>query len=140
MYCHPRISFLILVKYLMHSFASHFNPINLCSSVSAIPIRRTEELLQENQALLHSVPPTDKNTGLFVNTKPFSEKTDTRKVHQNNAVPNTTQNRRGGSSRGRRGSRGGHQDTPQSRRPTLLEMVKPPPPHFRNEKFALYNV
>lgn len=109
--------------------------MNLCSSVSAIPIQRTEELLQENRALLHSVPQTDKDTGLFVNTKPFSEMTDTRKVHQINALPNTTQNRRGGRGRGRRGGRGGHQDSPQSRRPTLLEMVKPPPPHLRNERF-----
>lgn len=137
MNCHPRISVLILVKYLI-AFAFHYNPIKRCSSVSAIPIKRAEELLQENQALLHSVPPTNKDTAPFVNTKPFSEKTDTHKVHQNNALLNTTQNRRGGRGRGRSGGRGGHQDTPQSRRPTLLEMVSPP--HFRNEKFAFYNV
>eukprot|EP00066_Takifugu_rubripes_P015233 XP_011604499.1 PREDICTED: nuclear fragile X mental retardation-interacting protein 1 [Takifugu rubripes] len=101
----------------------------------AIPIQRTKGLLQENQALLHSVPPTDKDTGLFVNTKPFSEKTDTRQVHPNNALPNTTQNRRGGRGRGRRGGRGGHQDTPQSRRPTLLEMLLAP--DIRHERNVL---
>lgn len=82
------------------------------------------DLLQENQALLQSVPPTLTDMGRSTISNPLSERTDTRTVHQHNSVSNTSQNRRGGRGRGRRGGRGGHQDTPQSRRPTLLEMVK----------------
>lgn len=98
----------------------------LCPSVSAISIQRTKDLLQENQALLHVVSATNKDTGRSTNTIPFSERADTHKFYQQNSVPNTPQNKRGGRGRGRRGGRGEHQGTPQSRRPTLLEMVKTP--------------
>lgn len=110
----------------------HFIPMYsimiLClfSCDSAIPIQRTKDCLQENQALLRSVPPTNKDTGRPINTNVFSERANTGKVHQHNSVPNTPHNRRGGRGRGRRGGRGEYQDAPQSRRPTLLEMVKTP--------------
>lgn len=100
--------------------------LRLCSSVSAISIQRTRDLLQENQALLHLVPAINKDMGRSPNTIPFSERADTCKFHQQNSVPNTPQNKRGGRGRGRRGGRGEHQDALHSRRPTLLEMVKIP--------------
>lgn len=100
------------------------------SSVSAISIQRTKDLLQENQALLHSVPATNQDTSRSTSTVPFSEMADTPKFYQQNSLPNTPQNRRGGRGRGgrgrgRRGGRGEHQHA-QPKRPTLLEMVKTP--------------
>lgn len=98
----------------------------LFSSVTAISIQRTKDLLQENQALLHLVPATNKDTSRSSNIIPFSERADTRKFNQQNSVPNPPQNNRGGRGRGRRGGRGQHHNSLQSRRPTLLEMVKLP--------------
>lgn len=117
---HPGIFFWIFVKCLI---AMAIIP-QLCSFVSAISIQRTKDLLQENQALLHLVPASNKDTGRSTNTIPFPDRADTHTFHQQNAVLTTPQNKRGGRGRGRRGGRGEHQDTPQSRRPTLLEMVK----------------
>ncbi|CAG04990.1 unnamed protein product, partial [Tetraodon nigroviridis] len=97
----------------------------------AISIQRTKDLLLENQALLHSVPATNNNTGRSTHTIPFSERADTRQFHQQNLVPNT----RGGRGRGRRGGRGEHRNTPQSRRPTLLEMLLAP--DIRHERNVL---
>lgn len=115
--------------------------LRLRSSVSAISIQRTKDLLQENQALLHSVPATNQDTSRSTSTVPFSEMADTPKFYQQNSLPNTPQNRRGGRGgrgRGRRGGRGEHQHA-QPRRPTLLEMVKTPisSMHFTLYEFSL---
>lgn len=109
------------------------------SSVSAISIQRTKDLLQENQAVLHSVPATNQDMSRSTSTVPFSETADTPKFYQQNSLPNTPQNRRGGRGgrgRGRRGGRGEHQHA-QPRRPTLLEMVKTP---ISSMHFTLYEL
>lgn len=95
-------------------------PITIFSCITATPIQRAKDLVQENQALLGSLPPKTHDGGPSTNPKPFSQVTEACKVHQ--PVHHTPHNRRG--RRGGRAGKGGHQDLPQSRRPTLLEMVK----------------
>ncbi|XP_034072808.1 nuclear fragile X mental retardation-interacting protein 1 isoform X1 [Gymnodraco acuticeps] len=87
------------------------------------PIKRTKDLVKENQALLNTIPPKDRGPSRGPGSS--SQVTQGHKdAHPNNAH-HTHNNRRGRGGRGRggRGGRGGYQDTPQARRPTLLEML-----------------
>lgn len=87
----------------------------LSSCLSAVPIQRAKQQLQENQALL--TQPTTQNAA-------NSAESGRERVGQ----PDSFNAQHGGRGRGRGGKRGrgrrGHCETPQSRRPTLLEMVR----------------
>nr|XP_040037101.1 nuclear fragile X mental retardation-interacting protein 1 isoform X1 [Gasterosteus aculeatus aculeatus] len=78
-------------------------------------IQRAKDLVQENQALLNSKPHGSQDRGPCRGPETSSQVTQA--LH-------TPNGRRGRGRGGRgRGGRGGHQDPPQSRRPTLLEML-----------------
>ncbi|KAK9523823.1 hypothetical protein VZT92_017712 [Zoarces viviparus] len=81
-----------------------------------IPIQRAKDLVQENQALLNTIPQKCPDRGPSRGPETSSQVTEA--LH----TPNGGRGR-GRRGRGGRGGRGGHQDTPQKRRPTLLEML-----------------
>lgn len=100
------------IRILVHLITS---PMILCSHLLAIPIQRAKHLVQENQALL--AQPMTQNAVR-------SGERSTERVDQ----PDTFSPQHSGRGRGMGGKRGrgrrGHCNTPQSRRPTLLEMVR----------------
>ncbi|KAM4601575.1 FMR1-interacting protein NUFIP1 isoform 2-T2 [Polymixia lowei] len=104
----------------------------------AIPIQRANQLVQENQALLNTLPPRTRDWGPSGGTQPSSQGTET-----HHGTPSHTPWRgRGGRGRGRgrgrggRGGRGRHDmETPQKRRTTLLEMLLAP--DIRHERNVL---
>lgn len=83
------------------------------SRVSATPIQRAKDLVQENQALLNALPPSNQERGSSTGPESAPKGSEAPRVH----TPSNRRRRRG------RGGRGRH-DTPQSRRATLLEMVR----------------
>ncbi|XP_037335676.2 nuclear fragile X mental retardation-interacting protein 1 isoform X2 [Pungitius pungitius] len=95
----------------------------------AFPIQRAKDLVQENQALLNTIPHKNRDRGPSHGPETSSQVTEALYTH----------NDRRGRGRGRgqrgRGGRGGHQDPPQSRRPTLLEMLLAP--DIRHERNVL---
>ncbi|XP_056287281.1 nuclear fragile X mental retardation-interacting protein 1 [Pseudoliparis swirei] len=99
----------------------------------AAPIQRAKDLGHENHAFLNSVPQKSQDRGPWRGPDTSSQVTEA--LH----TPNNGRGRgRGGRGRGgrrRRGGRGGYQDTPQARRPTLLEMLLAP--DIRHERNVL---
>ncbi|KAM9836252.1 FMR1-interacting protein NUFIP1 [Aulostomus maculatus] len=99
----------------------------------AAPIQKAKELVQENQALLNSFRLTE-NRGPSRSTS--SQDAGTSRAPQSGSALHAADNRRGGrAGRGGRGGIGRHQDTPQKRRPTLLEMLLAP--DIRHERNVL---
>ncbi|XP_051283935.1 nuclear fragile X mental retardation-interacting protein 1 isoform X2 [Dicentrarchus labrax] len=113
----------------------------------ATPIQRAKDLVQENQALLNTIPAYSQDRGPSRSWETSSQGTEAHKVHQPDSVLHTPNSRGGRRGRGGRGGRGGrrgraghqdtprHQDTPQTRRPTLLEMLLAP--DIRHERNVL---
>ncbi|KAM8905637.1 FMR1-interacting protein NUFIP1 isoform 2-T2 [Spinachia spinachia] len=97
----------------------------------AFPIQRAKDLVQENQALLNTIPHRSQDRGLSRGPETSSQ------VTESLYSPNGRRGRgrgRGQGGRGR-GGRGRHQDPPQSRRPTLLAMLLAP--DIRHERNVL---
>lgn len=93
--------------------------------VSGTPIQRAKDLVQENQALLNTIPAISQDRGPSRGFETSSRGTETNNVPQRDFALYTPNGRRG-RGRGRRGreGRGGkHQDMLKCR-PTLLEMVR----------------
>ncbi|XP_070814065.1 FMR1-interacting protein NUFIP1 [Chaetodon trifascialis] len=104
----------------------------------ATSIQRAKDLVQANQALLHTIPPKCQQGGPSRGPEASPQGTDAHKVPQPDSglhIPHSRKARgRRGGRRGRAG-RGGYQDTPQTRRPTLLEMLLAP--DIRHERNVL---
>ncbi|XP_038573026.1 nuclear fragile X mental retardation-interacting protein 1-like, partial [Micropterus salmoides] len=98
------------------------------------PIQRAKDLLRENQALLNTIPANSQDRRPSGGWGTSSQGTETHKGPQPDCALQTPHSRRGRGRRGR-GGRGGHQDTPQTRRPTLLEMLLAP--DVRHERNVL---
>lgn len=98
----------------------------------ATPILRGKDLVKENQALLNAIPSKSQERGPPRGWGDSPQGAEDHKVSQPNCAPHTPHGRRG---RGGRGGRRGHQDTPQTRRPTLLEMLLAP--DVRHERNVL---
>ncbi|XP_042368971.1 nuclear fragile X mental retardation-interacting protein 1 [Plectropomus leopardus] len=101
------------------------------------PIQRAKDLVQENQALLSTIPTNSQDRGASTASTTSSQVKEAQKDAHPNCALHTPNNRRGRGGRGRggRGGRGGHHDTPQTRRPTLLEMLLAP--DIRHERNVL---
>uniref|UniRef100_A0A8P4G2N3 C2H2-type domain-containing protein n=1 Tax=Dicentrarchus labrax TaxID=13489 RepID=A0A8P4G2N3_DICLA len=124
-----------------------FSILYVFPCVSATPIQRAKDLVQENQALLNTIPAYSQDRGPSRSWETSSQGTEAHKVHQPDSVLHTPNSRGGRRGRGGRGGRGGrrgraghqdtprHQDTPQTRRPTLLEMLLAP--DIRHERNVL---
>lgn len=103
-------------------FSFHI-PMILCSCLSAVPIQKAKDLVQENQVLLNTTRPTIQDTAPSTGLKSFSRGTEAHANCQPESFsPYHNQRGRGGRRGG--GRREGHRGIPQSRRPTLLEMVR----------------
>ncbi|XP_017282285.1 nuclear fragile X mental retardation-interacting protein 1 [Kryptolebias marmoratus] len=96
----------------------------------AAPILRAQELVQENKAILNRIQLTSGDSGP---SRDVESSTKMDKGPHLYSGPNTFNNRSVGRGRGGRGRR--HQDTPQPRRPTLLEMLLAP--DIRHERNVL---
>lgn len=93
--------------------------------VAGTPIQKAKDLLQENQVLLNTVPASSQDRGPSRGTATFPQGAEMNKAFQRESVLYSPNSRRGrGGREGRRGRRGRHQDPPQKRRHTLLEMVR----------------
>ncbi|KAL7369507.1 hypothetical protein ABVT39_000971 [Epinephelus coioides] len=103
----------------------------------ATPIKRAKDLVQENQALLSTTILNSQDRGPSRAPQTSSQVTVAHKDGCLNNALHTPNSRRGRGGRGRggRGGRGGHQDTPQTRRATLLEMLLAP--DIRHERNVL---
>lgn len=97
-------------------------PIILRSCLSAVPIQKAKDLVQENQALLNTTQPTIQDTAPSTGLKSFARGTEAHAGCQPDSF-SLHHNQRGRGGRRGRGRRG-HRSIPQSRRPTLLEMVR----------------
>lgn len=96
-------------------FCSFYVYTHLCILVA--PIQRARKVIQENQTLLNGISPASGDSGA---SKRVENRSETRTVPKPSSGPNVWNDRKRG--RGGRGRR--YQDMPQSRRATLLEMVK----------------
>ncbi|KAK5847640.1 hypothetical protein PBY51_016750 [Eleginops maclovinus] len=87
------------------------------------PIQRAKDLVKENQALLNTIPPKGRGPSRVPESSSQITQGHKDDHHNNTLHPHNNARGRGGRGRGGRGGRGGYQDTPQARRPTLLEML-----------------
>ncbi|XP_026157604.1 FMR1-interacting protein NUFIP1 [Mastacembelus armatus] len=92
------------------------------------PIQKAKNLVQENQVLLNTAPLTSQGRGSCRGLETSSHGRETNQVPQ----PGSTNSRKG---RGKGGRGGRHQETPQKRHPTLLEMLLAP--DIRHERNVL---
>lgn len=108
--------------FVVHNLHWCLSICSTCLCVLAAPILRAEELVQENKTILNRVQPT---SGTGEPSRDVETFTNVDKGPRPCSGPNMFNNRGANRGRGCRGGRGRrHQDTPQPRRRTLLEMVK----------------